>query len=75
MQQSEPVFSPYGESFAINRSCGMQSKTLDRAVRTAPTMTLLSNFSFSSFTIVISTCSVQYDFLYAAKKGEKNSST
>ena len=44
MQQSELLFRPYAESFAINKSCVMQSKALDRSVRTAPTMKLLSKF-------------------------------
>ena len=55
----------------INKSCGMQSKVLNKSVRTAPTIKLLSKFSFHSSTILISTCWVLYDFLYAAKKGEK----
>ena len=52
----------------------MQSKSLDRSVRTVPTMKLLSKFSFHSSNIIISTCWVLHDFLYAAKKDEKNSS-
>ena len=73
MQQSESLFRPYAESFVINKSCGMQSKVLDRSVRTAPTIKFLSRFSFHSSTILISTCRVLYDFLYAAKKSEKSS--
>ena len=52
----------------------MQWKVLDRSFRTAAIMKLLSKSSFHASTILISTCWVLYDFLYAAKKSEKNSS-
>ena len=48
MQQSESLFRPYAESLAINKSCGMQSKALDKSVRTAPTIKLkLGSRSYS----------------------------
>ena len=33
MWQSKSSFKLYAESFAINKSCGMQSKALDRSVK------------------------------------------
>ena len=55
MQQRESLLNPYAESFAINKSGGMQSKALDRSVNTAHTKKLLSKFPLYSSIVFIST--------------------
>ena len=68
MSQRKSLLNPYTESFAINKSCSMQSKALERLVNTAPTKNILSKFSLHSSITFMSTCWVLCDFLYAAKK-------
>ena len=46
-------------------------RSVSRVVWMKKAMKLLCKFSFHSSTILISTCWVLHDFLYAAKKGEK----
>ena len=68
----ESLLNSYAESFLINKSCGMQSKALERSANTAFTTELLSKFFLHSSIILVSTCRVLYDFLYACKEGERN---
>ena len=68
----ESLLNSYTESFLINKSCGMQSKALERSANTASATELLSKFFLHSSIILVSTCWVLYDFLYACKKGERS---
>ena len=52
MWQRESFLNPYAESFAINRSGGMQSKALERSFNTVPTKNYYLN-SFKTFLLFL----------------------